>query len=83
MIINIVKRFYGDISAYTPAAPTKRPSPKRAVTPQRSTPITYAEHYSRVKEVAKDKNWSDYKVNEMLNDKVAFEKEWKMYKRAH
>jgi hypothetical protein len=35
-----------------------------------------------VKELAKARNWNDQKINEMLNDRVAFDKEWKMFKRA-
>jgi hypothetical protein len=56
-IINVIKRFYGDTSAYVPGrkkSPVKQ-RPKTAVEP--SAGGSYAELYARVKEVANDKKW--------------------------
>lgn len=38
----------------------------------------YVEYYHRVKEFGKMQNWDTKKVNKMLSDKAAFEKEFKL-----
>ena len=40
--------------------------------------LDYAAYYHRVKEFGASRNWSDVKINKMLGDRKAFEKEWKL-----
>ena len=38
----------------------------------------YIEYYSRVKELAKDKNWDQDMINKMLSNRELFEKKYAM-----
>lgn len=40
--------------------------------------MDYVEFYNRVKAFGADRKWDDTKVNKMLGDRKAFEKEWKL-----
>mmetsp|Transcript_8562 Transcript_8562/g.13215 ORF Transcript_8562/g.13215 Transcript_8562/m.13215 type:complete len:148 (+) Transcript_8562:467-910(+) len=44
-------------------------------------PGDYANFYQRVKEVASDRKWSEKKMNDMLKDPKAFEKEYLAFSR--
>ena len=57
-IINVVKRFYGDVSAYIPGGQKAiKMRPKTSVLSNGSSGH-YAEHYARVKEMANEKKWT-------------------------
>ena len=45
--------------------------------------LDYAAYYHRVKEFGASRNWSDIKINKMLGDRKAFEKEWKLVSNAY
>lgn len=63
MIINVIKRFYGDSSSYIPIKKNPKnlkKSPggdKRPKTSVATGNGTYADHYARVKELANEKKW--------------------------
>ena len=40
--------------------------------------MDYIEYYRRVKAFGADRKWDDNKINKMLGDRKAFEKEWKL-----
>lgn len=41
-------------------------------------PSDYIDYYHKVKEFGRRQKWDEKKVNTMLGDRVAFEKEWKL-----
>ena len=41
-------------------------------------PSDYIDYYHKVKEFGKKQKWDEKKINAMLGDRVAFEKEWKI-----
>lgn len=45
--------------------------------------MDYVEFYRRVKAFGADRKWDDVKINKMLGDPKAFEKEWKLYENKH
>ena len=75
-IINILKQLYGLSTGN--GSPVGRES---NVSKQQSIHIEqgdYIDYYNRVKELAKEKNWKQDKINKMLSDREAFDREYNL-----
>ena len=56
----------------------KRYQPMNVSVAEESSGLNYVEYYHRVKEFGADRKWTDGKINQMLGDRKAFEKAYKM-----
>jgi hypothetical protein len=75
-IISIIKQVYGESQSKSVIRENTAPNINKSIAIEPSG--DYIDHYNRVKEMAKEKNWKQEKINKMLSDRNAFDKEYNL-----